>query len=321
MKEREQGEVQKNNVPLIKAKDLSKWYGEVIGLNSFNLEVSSGITGIVGPNGAGKSTFFKTAIGLIKPHTGTLKVMGENPWSNPELASKIGFCPDYDNLSNDSTGEEFLELVGGLHGMTGESLGQRIDEVTEIVGLEKEIQRKIGGYSKGMRQKIKLAGSILPDPDLLLLDEPLSGADPKSRKSLIEVIKSLHEDQGHDVIVSSHVLPEIERMTSRVVLIYEGRRIASGEISEIREVIDKYPHQIIVEGKEMSVLAKGLVDIEYTISVEFEDNRDRIKIEVSNLDDFFDVLPEIIANKEIKIEKMYSADEGLEAVFRYLVEE
>lgn len=315
--ERDRGD----NVPLIEANDLSKWYGEVIGLNSFNVEISSGITGIVGPNGAGKSTFFKIAIGLIKPNSGALKVMGEDPWLNQELAARVGFCPDYDNLSDDSTGERFLKLIGGLHGMSGNSLMRRMEEVTEIVGLGNEIYREIGGYSMGMRQKIKLAGSILPNSDLLLLDEPLTGADPKIRRSLIEVIKSLNEEQGHDVIVSSHVLPEIEKMTSRVVLIYKGRRIASGEISEIRELIDKYPHQIIIEGREMSELAKELLDIESTISVGFEDDRNRVKVEVSNLNDFFGALPRVVVNKNLQIESMYSVDEGLEAVFEYLVEE
>lgn len=310
-----------DNILLIEARDLSRWYGEVIGLNSFNLEISQGITGIVGPNGAGKSTFFKIATGLIKPDSGSLKVMGEDPWLNSELASRVGFCPDYDNLSNDSIGERFLRLVGGLHGMSGDILSKRIQKVAEIVGLKNNLHREIGGYSRGMRQKIKLVGSILPDPDLLLLDEPLSGADPKSRRSLIKAIKSLQEDHGHDILVSSHVLPEIEKMTSKVVLVYKGRRIASGGISEIRELIDKYPHQIIIEGKKMSELAKELLDIEYTISVGYEDNRNKIKVEVSNLDDFFDALPQVIVDKKIEIESMYCVDEGLEAVFKYLTEE
>lgn len=316
------GESNENTeAPLVKAEDLSKWYGDVIGLNSLNLKIEPGITGIVGPNGAGKSTFYKTMIGLVKPNTGTLRVMGENPWLNPELSQRVGFCPDYDSLSDEYTGEEFLELVGGLHGMSGKGLKQRIGEVARIVNLEEEIEREIKVYSRGMRQKIKLAGSILPDPDLLLLDEPLSGADPKSRRSLIEVIKSLHEDQGHDIIVSSHVLPEIEKMTSQVVLIYKGRRIASGEISEIRELMDQYPHKVVIEGDDLSDLAKDLVDVENTVSISFEEGRKRLKVEVSNLDGFFDSLPEVVSANSAEIRGLYSEDEGLEAVFRYLARE
>lgn len=312
---------QKSKTPLIKAEEVSRWYGEIIGLNSFNVEISSGVTGIVGPNGAGKSTFFKIATGLIKTSDGKLSVMGENPWLNPKLASRIGFCPDYDNLSSDSTGEEFLKLIGGLHGMEGSSLKERIEEVAGIVGLKKEVKRSISGYSRGMRQKIKLAGSILHDPDLLLLDEPLSGADPGSRKSIIEVIKSLHENQKHNIIVSSHVLPEIEKMTNKVVLIYKGRQIASGKIPEIRELIDEYPHQIIIKGNKMSKLAKELLEIESTISIGFEENRERIKIEVSNRDDFFECLTDLMSRKRIEIKRMYSADEGLGAIFKYLAGE
>lgn len=306
--------------PILAAEDLSKWYGEVIGLNSLNLEITPGITGIVGPNGSGKSTLFKTATGLVRPQTGTVRVMGQEPWSNEKLLSRVGFCPDYDSLNDESTGREFLELVGGLHGMSGGPLDSRIEEVVGIVDMEDAVGRRIGGYSKGMRQKIKLAGSILHDPDLLLLDEPLSGADPKSRRALIEVIKSLHEDRGHDIIVSSHVLYEIERMTHRVALIYRGRRIASGDISEIRGLIDEHPTNIIIEGEGMTALAKRLLDIEQTVSVEFEKGRDRIRIETRHPDEFFGSLTELLVEEDIEIENMYSPDEGLEAVFKYLVE-
>lgn len=305
---------------ILVAEDLSKWYGEVIGLNSLNLKIIPGITGIVGPNGSGKSTLFKIATGLVKPQTGRVRVMGQDPWSNEELLSRIGFCPDYDSLNDESNGREFLELVGGLHGMSGDLLDSRIDEVVEIVDLEGAINRRIGGYSKGMRQKIKLAGSILHDPDLLLLDEPLSGADPKSRQSLIEIIKSLHEEKGHDIIVSSHVLYEIERMTQRVALIYRGRCLASGEISEIRSLIDEHPTNIVIEGEGMTELAKRLLDIENTVSVEFEEGRDRIRIETRRPDEFFGSLTELLVEEGVEIENMYTPDEGLEAVFRYLVE-
>jgi ABC-2 type transport system ATP-binding protein len=304
----------------IKTDNLSKWYGKIIGLNSFNLEITSGITGLVGPNGAGKSTFFNLAIGMLQPKTGQIRVLGQRPWMNPQLRSQIGFCPDYDNLSDDATGKEFLELVGGLHGMSGNRLHQRINEVTMIVGITDALPRKIGGYSKGMRQRIKLAGSIIHNPKLLLLDEPLSGADPQARKSLINVIKSLHTDLGHDIVVSSHVLYEIERMTSKIALIYKGRAIASGEIPEIRNLIDEYPHNIIIEGTKLNLLAKHLLDKKYTISVGFQDNRKKIKVQVSKPDEFFDGIGRLIAELNCEIEQLYSLDDNLEAVFQYLVE-
>jgi len=308
------------NEPLIKTVDLSKWYGEVIGLNSFELEISSGITGLVGPNGAGKSTFLNLGIGTLKPKTGQIMVLGQNPWMNPKLKSSIGFCPDYDNLSDEATGREFLELLGGLHGLKGMNLKNRINDVSDVVGMKDDLYRKIGGYSKGMRQRIKLAGSIIHEPKLLLLDEPLSGADPNVRKSLIKVIKSLNSDLGHDIIVSSHVLYEIERMTNKIVLIYKGRAIASGEISEIRNLIDEHPHNIVIEGNKISDLAKKLLDMKYTISVGFQEERKNIKVQVSKPDEFFATITELITSLDCEIERMYSLDDNLEAVFNYLVE-
>ena len=308
------------NEPLIKTVDLSKWYGEVIGLNSFELEIFSGITGLVGPNGAGKSTFFNLAIGTLKPKTGHILVLGQNPWMNPKLKSSIGFCPDYDNLSDEATGREFLELLGGLHGLKGMNLKNRINDVSDTVGMKDNLYRKISGYSKGMRQRIKLAGSIIHEPKLLLLDEPLKGADPNVRKTLIKVIKSLNSDLGHDIIVSSHVLYEIERMTNKIALIYKGRAIASGEISEIRNLIDEHPHNIIIEGNKLSGLAKKLLDMKYTISVGFQEERKIIKVQVSKPDEFFDTITELITSLDCEIERMYSLDDNLEAVFNYLVE-
>ncbi len=304
---------------IIRAEWLSKWYGEVIGLNSFNMNTGKGITGIVGPNGAGKSTLFKLIIGMIKPSKGSLTVMGQDPWLNQKLSSKIGFCPDYDNLPDDATGFEFLRLAGGLHNMKGAGLKGRIKEVSRTVGIDYALGRKIGGYSKGMRQRIKIAGAILHDPDLLLLDEPLSGADPQARRSLIDVIKSLHKKSGHHILVSSHVLFEVERMTSDVVLIYKGRAVASGDIYGIRELMDEHPHNIIIEGEGMVELAKKLLELEHTVSVGFDGGKKRLRVEVRRPDEFFNSVPKMLLESGGELREMYSLDDDLAAVFRYLV--
>ncbi len=305
--------------PIIETRILSKWYGEVIGLNSFNMDVGRGITGIVGPNGAGKSTLFKLIIGMIRPSKGSLLVTGENPWLNHKLSSKIGFCPDYDNLQDDATGFEYMRLVGGLHGMTGMALKDRIKEVSKTVGIDYALNRKIGGYSKGMRQRIKIGGAILHDPDLLLLDEPLSGADPQARRSIIDVIRSLNKDKGHDIIVSSHVLFEVERMTSDVVLIYKGRAVASGDIYGIRDLMDEHPHNIVIEGKGMIKLAKKLLELEHTVSVGFDGSKGRLIVKVKRPDEFFNVVPKLLLEGGGELREMYSQDDNLEAVFKYLV--
>jgi len=305
--------------PVIQAQSLSKWYGQVIGLNGFELRVMPGITGIVGPNGSGKSTFFKLVLGLIKPNAGNITVLGRSPWKNSDLHSSIGFCPDYESLPGDSTGREFLTLVGRLHMMHGTALSKRIQEVVKLVEMEQALDRKTGVYSKGMKQRMKIAGALLHDPALLILDEPLSGTDPLVRKDLIDLIKRLHNENGHDVIVSSHVLFEIERMTHNVALVYKGRAVASGDIMEIRNLMDSHPHNIIIEGRRINALAKILLDQTYVVSVSFNDSKDSATVQVSKPEDFFNDLPTLIDKAQCSVNKMYSLDDNLEAVFRYLV--
>ena len=305
--------------PMIQASFLSKWYGNVIGLNGLHVTINEGITGIVGPNGAGKSTFFKLIIGPIKSNAGELHVMGQRPWGNSKQLADIGFCPDYEFLPLDMTGQQYLEFLGGLHAIDKSSIDKRISEVTGIVKMSKDINRKMGEYSKGMKQRLKIAGALLHKPKLLLLDEPLSGLDPIARRDIIILIKKLNREYGHTVIVSSHVLHEIERMTHDIVLIYKGRAVASGEISEIRNLISQHPHNIIVEGFKINELAKALVDKDYTVSVGYNENRYSITVRVTHPDNFFDDLPQLIESTGSKIERMYSKDDNLESIFKYLV--
>jgi ABC-2 type transport system ATP-binding protein len=304
---------------VIVAESLGKWYGEVIGLNNFNLEIKHGITGVVGPNGSGKSTLFKLVLGLIKPNTGKISVFGQAPWGNSKLHSAIGFCPDYESLPSDSTGREFLSLVGHLHAIEGATLAGRIEEVAGLVEMGHALDRKTGGYSKGMKQRMKIAGALIHDPDLLILDEPLSGTDPIVRKELIDLTKRLNREHDHDVVVSSHVLFEIERMTHDIALMYKGRTVASGDISEIRSLIDKHPHNIVIEGSGITALAKNLLEEDYTVSVAFNDDRRGITIQVSNPEAFFNGLPTIIGETDCGVSSMYSLDDNLEAIFKYLV--
>jgi ABC-2 type transport system ATP-binding protein len=304
---------------VLRAASLSKWYGEVIGLNNFNLEVKPGVTGIVGPNGSGKSTLFKLMLGLIRHNAGEITVFGERPWGNASLHSRIGFCPDYESLPSESTGREYLSLVGHLHAMNGARLAGRIGEVSQLVEMTHALDRKTGGYSKGMRQRMKIAGALIHDPELLILDEPLSGTDPIVRKDLIDLTKRLNKEQGHNVIVSSHVLFEIERMTHDVALIYKGRAVASGDISEIRDLIDKHPHNIVIEGDGIAALGKLLLDQDFTVSVGLSDDRKSMTVQVSKPDDFFQGLPVLMEQADSSIKSMYSLDDNLEAIFRYLV--
>jgi len=304
---------------VVHARGLSKWYGDVIGLNNFNIDIGSGVTGIVGPNGAGKSTFFKLLTGAIRPNMGELTVLGERPWKNSAKLEDIGFCPDYDFLPLDLNGYDYLRFVGGLHGMSGPALRTRIDEVIDIVAMKEAVGRSMGGYSKGMKQRMKIAGSLIHDPRLLLLDEPLSGTDPVVRREIIDLVKALNREHGHDIIISSHVLHEVERMTHSVALIYKGRAVATGDISEIRGLMNAFPHNIVLEGIGMIDMAKMLLDQRYTVSVEMTEDRRRLTVKVARPEEFFDSVPELVLATGCELESMYSLDDDLESVFKYLV--
>ncbi|MCK5037760.1 MAG: ABC transporter ATP-binding protein [Thermoplasmata archaeon] len=305
--------------PVISAMNLCKWYGNVIGLNNLNVQIGEGITGIVGPNGAGKSTLFKLIIGSIKSNAGGLFVMGQPPWGNTKQLAHIGFCPDYDFLPLNMTGREYLKFLGGLHAMDKVHLKDRIAEVTDIVKMEKDMDREMAGYSKGMRQRLKIAGALIHSPKLLLLDEPLAGTDPLVRRDIINLVKKLHLEHGHNIIVSSHVLHEIERMTHNIVLIYKGRAVAQGDISEIRGLIDHHPHNIVIEGSNITELAKVLMDQDFTVSVGYKDDRNGIIAKVTKPDDFFDRMPELVESTGCEIDSMYSMDDDLGSIFKYLV--
>lgn len=307
------------NMSIIHTEDLSRWYGDVIGLNSFDVTIPPGITGIVGPNGAGKTTFFKLAMGLLKPSQGRITVFGERPWQNTGLHEKMGFCPDYDTLPDYSTGREFLRLIGGLYGVQPKDLRDRVNEVSEIVGMREALNRRIGGYSKGMRQRIKIVASMIHNPQLLVLDEPLAGTDPLIRRELISVIQSLYKQYQHHILVSSHILPEIERITQEIVLIYKGRAVASGNISEIRQLMNEHPHHIRLRGKNMRKLGKRLLDEVYTVSIQIQEE-DEIIAEVKEPTKFFQSISKIITTTDCTVTEMYSQDDNLEAVFEYLVE-
>ena len=305
--------------PVIIARTLSKWYGEVIGLNTLELVVNPGITGIVGPNGSGKSTLFKLVSGLIKPSVGSITVLNENPWGNPALMARIGLCPDYDNLNDEHTARYFLRIVGGLHGIPRPALDKRIAEVFDIVGMTDAADRRIGGFSKGMRQRMKIAGAMLHEPELLLLDEPLSGTDPLGRREIIDLVHTLYNDHGHNVIVSSHVLHEVERLTDNVVVVYKGRAVATGHIREIRDLIDQHPHKIIVEADRLDDLVKRFVEMDSVLSIQFGADRSFVILQVTKPDEFFNSMPDLVAETGANVTKMYSMDDNLESVFRYLV--
>jgi len=308
-----------NNSTIIKAIKLTKWYGRVIALNKITVNIPAGITGLLGPNGAGKTTFIKLMIGNLRPSSGIIEVFNENPWQNKKLYKKIGYCPEYDAFYNWQTGREFVRTLTRLYGYTYQESVQLANEAIKTVKMEKHADRVIGGYSKGMKQRIKLAQAIAHDPELIILDEPLAGADPKTRAHLINIIRD-YVKRGKSVIVSSHILHEIEKMSSRILLVYEGKLLAFGKIHEIRDLIDKHPHEIKIITENSRKLSKALVEHPTIISINFN-KEDNNVLFVKTLDPatFYRDLPKIIDSLGLKTWHISSTDDNLEAVFKYLV--
>jgi len=303
--------------PLVVADHLSKWYGQVIGLNDVSVAIPRGITGLLGPNGAGKSTLMKLLTGQLTPSKGTISVLGEPVWGNPALYFRIGFCPEQDAFYDRMTG---LEWVAGLLRLNGFDEKASTDAARAALGtvdLLDAANKKIGGYSKGMRQRVKLAQAIAHDPELLILDEPLSGMDPIARRRTIRLIKDWARD-GKSVLVSSHILHEIEAMTSNILLINNGRILAEGDVHQIRELIDEHPHTVHIRAARPRELAREFLTRDDVLSLTLE--QEAIVIQTSKPDSFYRFLTELAASGQAgEITEVTSPDDNLQAVFKYLV--
>jgi ABC-2 type transport system ATP-binding protein len=303
--------------PIVRAETLSKWYGQVIGLNDVTVSVPHGITGLLGPNGAGKSTFMKLMTGQLKPSKGQIRVLGEPIWRNPSIYFRVGFCPDQDAFYDRMTGLEWVSALVRLNGYDEKEAAEAARRALETVDLLDAADKKIGGYSKGMRQRVKLAQALVHDPEVLILDEPLSGMDPLGRRKTIKLIKDWAR-AGKSVIVSSHILHEIESMTSNILLINNGRILAEGNVHQIRDLIDKHPHTVHVRAADPRGLARQFLLYEDLISIRFEPGA--IEIQTAAPDRFYARLTEMAASGEAgEISEVTSPDDNLQAVFQYLV--
>ncbi len=299
------------------ADHVSKWYGQVIGLNDVSVVVAPGITGLLGPNGAGKSTLMKLITGQLKPSKGTIKVLGEPIWGNPALYARIGFCPEQDAFYDRMTGFEWVSALVRLNGYNEGEAKAATERALASVDLMDAANKRIGAYSKGMRQRVKLAQSIVHDPELLILDEPLSGMDPLGRRKTIRMIREWAK-QGKSVLVSSHILHEIEAMTPNILLINNGRIVAEGNVHQIRDLIDTHPHSVYVRAANPRALAREFLTRDDVISMRFEP--DAMVVETAKPDVFYASLTELVAaGKTGPVEEVTSPDDNLQAVFKYLV--
>jgi ABC-2 type transport system ATP-binding protein len=307
------------SAPIVTAEHVSKWYGQVIGLNDVGVSVPPGVTGLLGPNGAGKSTFMKLITGQLKPSKGAIKVLGEPIWRNPHLYFQIGFCPEQDAFYERMTGLEWVRALVRLNGLSDKEADEAARKAIAAVDLVEAQDKKIGAYSKGMRQRIKLAQALVHDPQLLILDEPLAGMDPIGRRKTIRLIRDWGR-AGKSVIVSSHILHEIESMTSNILLINNGRILAEGDVHQIRELIDEHPHTVYVRAADPRRIAREFINAltDDVRSLKFEEGA--VIVETGKPDAFYARLTEMAASGEFgAIEEVTSPDDNLQAVFQYLV--
>jgi ABC-2 type transport system ATP-binding protein len=307
-----------STIPVVEFHDVSKWYGNVIGLNKMTIRIPAGVTGLLGPNGAGKSTFLQLATGQLYPSQGTVNVLGQEVWNNPGLNRYIGLCPEQDAFYEWMTGWDFVYAFARMSGMSRSQARDATARTIESVGMTKHKDRAVGGYSKGMRQRTKMAQALVHDPQVLFLDEPLTGTDPVARRDLMDIIQRMGSE-GKSVVVSSHVLHEVQTLTPRIVLLNHGRLVAEGEVRQIRDLIDKHPHHIVLVCEQYRKLASIVVAWEDVEGVRLMEKERSIMVSTRVPDAFYARLPELSLADGTPIEEVWSDDDSLEAVFKYLV--
>jgi ABC-2 type transport system ATP-binding protein len=302
--------------PVIEAQTLSKWFGEVVAVNNLTLNIGPGVTGLLGPNGAGKTTFIKLALGLYGPSRGKLRVLGETPRNNLRVLRRTGYCPEADKFYENMTGYEFVYWMNRFWGMKAAEARKKAVEACEMVKMAHRMDDVISEYSKGMRQRIKVAQALSTDPELLFLDEPMSGLDPEGREELFALIRVLGE-QGRTVVFSTHILYEVERVTNTVVLLHNGCVLAEGDVHQIRDLIDEHPHAVTVACSDPHHLATHFIDSPATLNIEFSDGR--VTIRTGDPNAFYKTLNSVILNERIKVTSVTCPDDNLQSVFNYLV--
>ena len=304
--------------PAVLIDQVSKFYGQVVGLNDVSLAIDGGVTGVLGPNGAGKSTLFKMMMGRLKPTQGSVRLFGVDPWTSTAPYRRVGYVSESEKLYEWMTSLDFLTTLARLHGMTREEAKERSAHVLDFVGLADVMHKELGKYSKGMRQRVKIAHALVHDPDLIILDEPLHGCDPIARTSIMSVIRDLG-NQGKTVLVSSHILEEIERITEQIVILHNGRLLALGNLHAIRDLLDKHPHRILINCEDPRSLAGLFIEEDPIYGVRFP--RDgQLEIQTNNLSEAHAILPSIVVKSKQDISSIENPDDNLESLLGYLIQ-
>jgi ABC-2 type transport system ATP-binding protein len=304
-----------SQAPLLLLEQVSKWYGPVLALNQVTLELNSGITGLVGANGAGKSTLIKLATGQTRPTLGTVTIAGVDAWSWPGRLL-VGYCPDHDAFYEDQTGREFVYTMARLCGYDRTESRRRTEFVLHRVGMDERADRKLRGYSKGMRQRIKLAQALIHDPGLLVLDEPLSGIDPIGRQEMLELFRSL-ANEGKCLLISSHELEALEKLTSHVVIMARGRIAAVGSVEKIRELLDDYPVSIRIEVDQPRQLARKLLELPEVLGCDVQ--AENVVVRAKFPKKFFPSFNKLIVDELVEVRQLEPLDDSTHAVLGYIL--
>lgn len=299
-------------------RDVSKFYGEVLGVNRVHLDLPPGMTGLVGPNGSGKSTLMHLMAGLLRPTRGSLSVLGVDPSDPLRLHRLVGYCTQYDGFPDGATGLTFVSDCLRLHGHDRAAARRRAHEVLDQVGLADALRRRIGGYSKGMRQRVKIARALCHDPRVLILDEPLNGLDPVGRAEMIDLFRRLAAE-GRHVLVSSHILHEVDAISDTVVMIHGGSVVAEGAIRSVRGEITRHPIQVLLRCDRPHAVAARAFALEHVVEARILDAGEGLVLRTRDADALFRALPRLVLDAGAEVETMIPADEDVHAVYRYLI--
>lgn len=302
--------------PVVRVEHLTRSYGAVVAINDVSLEIQHGVIGLLGPNGAGKSTLLKTLTGELRPGLGSVTVLGMQPFANPDLYARIGLCPEQDALFEDLTARELVSFLLRLRGFEAAAARERADHWLERMGLTDARDRRLKGYSKGMRQRAKLCTAFAHEPELIFLDEPLTGLDPLWRHHVQTLVRE-RAAAGATILFSSHVLHEVEQVTREVVLLHRGRVAAQGNAREIRALIDRVPHRVEVLAREPRRVAVLLAGWDCVESVRV--HAAGVDVTTPRPDLFYALLTEASAADDLGVEGLSSPDDSLQALFDTLV--
>ena len=303
---------------LIIFENVSKFYGEVLGVNRVSLAVEPGITSLVGPNGAGKTTLMNLMTGLLRPTKGTLRVLGIPPSDAERFYKNVGYCSQFDAYPKGLSGYDLLFSMLCVHGMSKTQADEITWKMIERVGLTEAAKRKIAGYSKGMRQRIKLAIAIAHEPQVLVLDEPLNGLDPMARSEVTELFRTLAASGMH-VIISSHILHEVDMISDRVIIMSNGYVVAEGDIQGVRSEMEEHPMQILVRCNKPSIIAAHVFEQESVVEVKIQQDGQGLLVATRNPDKFYTLLNRIVLDNQIGIEAVAPADDNVHSVYQYLI--